>query len=129
MTTRLVDTTQIDDGSVTPRSDLPRRRTLTADYEAQILAEYEAAETGERGAILRRESLYASHITEWRKAAAAGVTTALGPKPRAGVQRQPLQRGSVQDAEVHARLPRVVRILGRRPGLLRVVFPLVTICR
>lgn len=81
MTMTLADTT-LDDGVVTPRSDRPKRRTFTAEYKAQILAEYDAAETGERGAILRREALYSSHITEWRKAAAAGASTALGPKTR-----------------------------------------------
>ena len=44
------------------------------------MAEYETADHGERGAILRREGLYSSHITEWRKAAQAGAATALGPR-------------------------------------------------
>ena len=39
-----------------------KRRTFTAEYKADILAEYDAADRGERGAILRRESLYSSHI-------------------------------------------------------------------
>ena len=57
-----------------------RRRTFTAEYKARILDEYDTADRGERGAILRREHLYSSHITEWRKAAEAGATAALGPK-------------------------------------------------
>ena len=82
MTMTLADAAQIDDGVVTPRADRPKRRTFTAEYKAQMLAEYEAADHGERGAILRREGLYSSHITEWRKAAEAGATSALGPKSR-----------------------------------------------
>jgi transposase-like protein len=82
MTMTLADAAQIDDGVVTPRADRPKRRTFTAEYKAQMLAEYEAADHGERGAILRREGLYSSHITEWRKAAEAGATSALGPKAR-----------------------------------------------
>ena len=82
MTMTLADTTRADDGGVTPRSDRPKRRTFTAEYKAAVLAEYEAADHGERGAILRREGLYSSHITEWRKAAEAGATSALGPKTR-----------------------------------------------
>ncbi|MEQ7129350.1 hypothetical protein ABN034_33135 [Actinopolymorpha sp. B11F2] len=62
---------------MTSRADRPKRRTFTAEYMAKILAEYDAADHGERGAILRREGPYSSHITEWRKAAQAGVTTAL----------------------------------------------------
>jgi len=80
MTMTLADTTRIDDGVVAPRADRPKRRTFTAEYKAQIVAEYDAADHGERGAILRREHLYSSHITEWRKAAAAGAVSALGPK-------------------------------------------------
>ena len=82
MTMTLADTTHADDGVVTPRADRPKRRTFTAEYKTQILAEYETAEAGERGAILRREGLYSSHITEWRKAAAAGASTALGPRTK-----------------------------------------------
>lgn len=82
MTMTLADAARIDDGVVTPRSDRPKRRTFTAEYKAAVLSEYEAADHGERGAILRREGLYSSHFTEWRKAAEAGATTALGPKVR-----------------------------------------------
>jgi transposase len=56
----------------------PFRRTFTAEYKTRILAEYEAADaSGERGAILRREKLYASHIIDWRKARDAAVTAGL----------------------------------------------------
>ncbi|MGB9373307.1 MAG: hypothetical protein WCA82_03995 [Jiangellales bacterium] len=44
----------------------------------RILAEYDAAERGERGAILRREGLYSSHIIDWRRAAQAGARSGLG---------------------------------------------------
>jgi transposase len=40
-----------------PRADLSRRRTFTAEHKTRILAEYDAAPRGERGAILRREGL------------------------------------------------------------------------
>lgn len=80
MTMTLADAARIDDGVVSPRADRPKRRTFTAEYKADILAEYDAADRGERGAILRREGLYSSHIVEWRKAAEAGAASALGPK-------------------------------------------------
>ena len=82
MTMTLADAARIDDGVVTPRADQPKRRTFTAEYKAAILAEYDAADRAERGAILRREGLYSSHIAEWRKAAEAGASSALGPKAR-----------------------------------------------
>ena len=49
-----------------------RRRTFTAAYKQEILAAYEAAPDGEKGAMLRREGLYSSLISEWRRARDAG---------------------------------------------------------
>ena len=44
-----------DDGVMGPRGDRPKRRVFTAEYKAEILTEYEAAERGQRGQILRQE--------------------------------------------------------------------------
>ena len=44
MTMTLADTA-VDDGVMGPRSDRPKRRVFTAEYKAQILAEYDAAES------------------------------------------------------------------------------------
>jgi transposase len=41
-----------------------RRRTFTAKYKLEILAAYDAAADGEKGALLRREGLYSSHIVD-----------------------------------------------------------------
>jgi transposase-like protein len=62
----------------------PRRRSFTAEYKAEILDEYDALAVGssERGALLRREGLYSSHLAEWRKARNAGARQALAPKPK-----------------------------------------------
>ena len=119
MTMTLADTT-LDDGVVTPRSDRPKRRTFTAEYKAQILAEYDAAETGERGAILRREALYSSHITEWRKAAAAGASTALGPKTKDRRDREIEQlriRAEKAESEL-ARTQAALDLVGKAHALL-----------
>jgi transposase-like protein len=62
----------------------PTRRTFTADQKTAILAAYEeATEPGAKGALLRREGIYSSQITEWRKARDAGSLAALEAKPRA----------------------------------------------
>ena len=63
----------------------PRRRSFTAEYKARILDEYDALAVGssERGALLRREGLYSSHLAEWRKARDAGAQQGLAPKPKA----------------------------------------------
>jgi flagellar motility protein MotE (MotC chaperone) len=47
------------------------------EYKLRMVAEYDrATEAGERGALLRREGLYHSHIIEWRKARDAGTLVA-----------------------------------------------------
>ena len=62
----------------------PRRRSFTAEYKAAILDEYDTLPVGsaERGALLRREGLYTSHIAEWRKARDAGALDGLAAKPK-----------------------------------------------
>ena len=72
-----------DDGVMGPRGDRPKRRVFTAAYKAAILDEYDAAERGQRGQILRREGLYSSHVIEWRRARDAGAQEALGQRPAA----------------------------------------------
>ena len=123
MTMTLADAA-LDDGAVSPRADRPKRRTFTAEYKAQIVAEYEAADHGERGAILRREGLYSSHITEWRKAAEAGAVSALGPK--AGRDRRDREidalrrRAEKAEAEL-ARTKAALDIVGKAHALLEML--------
>jgi transposase len=59
-----------------------RRRRFTAQYKLDVVAEYDAAPTGEKGAVLRREGLYSSHVIEWRRARDAGALA--GPARRCG---------------------------------------------
>ena len=120
MTMTLADTTAFDDGGVAPRADRPKRRTFTAEYKAQIVAEYDAADHGERGAILRREGLYSSHITEWRKAAQAGAAAALGPKTKDRRDKEIAQlkaRAEKAEAELE-RTKAVLDIVGKTHALL-----------
>lgn len=58
----------------------PRRRSFTAEKKLALLAEYDAANREGRGALLRREAIYTSHISEWRKQRDRG--TLAGPPPR-----------------------------------------------
>ena len=120
MTMTLADAA-LDDGAVSPRADRPKRRTFTAEYKAQIVAEYEAADHGERGAILRREGLYSSHITEWRKAAEAGAVSALGPKAgrdRRAREIDALRRRAEKAAAELARTRAALDIVGKAHALL-----------
>jgi len=82
----------------------PRRRTFTAEYKERILAEYDALPHGseERGALLRRQGLYTSHVAEWRRARDAGAREGLGPKTKA--KRTPDQIGVEKLRRTNARL-------------------------
>ena len=66
-----------DDGvmgsSSGPRAGQPHRRSFTVEYKLAMVAEYDRLPTGEKGALLRREGLYSSHIIEWRRARDAGT--------------------------------------------------------
>jgi len=59
------------------------RRTFTAAYKLAILGDYERlSDPGAKGALLRREGLYSSHIVEWRRARDVGALGALEPRAR-----------------------------------------------
>ena len=70
--------------SVSPElSDRPRRRTFTAQDKLRILAATDrAAESGGIGAVLRREGLYSSTLSDWRRQRDAGAFGALVPGKR-----------------------------------------------
>jgi transposase len=77
---------------VQPTSELtavPKRRTFTAKFKLRILDETDqASDTSGVAAILRREGLYSSALTDWRRARAAGSLGALQPRQR-GPQKAP----------------------------------------
>ena len=62
---------------------MPKRRRFSAEEKLRILKEADACtQPGEQGALLRREGLYSSHLTEWRRARERGELDALEPKKR-----------------------------------------------
>src|ERR1035438_4089043 len=64
-------------------SDRPRRRTFTVQTKLRVLAEIDAAaDVGGIGAILRREGLYSSILTDWRRLRDSGALGALTPAKR-----------------------------------------------
>jgi len=61
----------------------PRRRSFTAQDKLRILADADRAATvGGIGAILRREGIYSSALTDWRRQRDAGAFSALAPARR-----------------------------------------------
>ncbi len=70
-----------------------KRRTFSAKYKLRILAEADACtEPGDIGRLLRREGLYSSHLTTWRRARDVGALAALEPKKRG---RKPRHRSAL----------------------------------
>ena len=61
----------------------PTRRQFSAEYRLRVLEEAErCTRPGEVGRLLRREGLYSSHLTAWRKGSLRGLTpNKRGPKP------------------------------------------------
>jgi transposase len=69
--------------SATEVTSKAKRRFFTAEYKKRILQEADAcAETGQIGALLRREGLYSSHLVEWRRLREQGALANLEPKKR-----------------------------------------------
>lgn len=107
-----------------PSSDRPRRRSFTAAYKGAILLKYDdCVGDGDKGALLRREGLYSSHIVEWRRARDAGALAGLGPKPRStpAVEQAELTRAERRAERAEARLAKakqVIEIQGKVSELL-----------
>ena len=70
-----MDDTTDPDPEVPERARGPRR--FPAAYKARILAEYDTLGKADKGALLRREGLYSSLLTEWRKQRDRGAEEAL----------------------------------------------------
>jgi transposase len=82
----------------------PKRRRFSAEYKLRVLREADACgKPGEIGALLRREGLYSSLLTEWRRAREAGALEALA-RPRGRRPASPLE---VENAELRRRVERV----------------------
>ena len=79
-------TNSVVERQATPSSEVlekPVRRRFTVEYKAKILAEADACtEAGQLGELLRREGLYSSHLTSWRRQRDEGALAGLTPKQR-----------------------------------------------
>ena len=106
----------------------PKRRQFTAQYRLRILEEAErCTQPGEIGRLLRREGLYSSHLSVWRKARRNGSLKALTPKKRGAKPAEPNPlSGKVRQLEAKvARLEKelatahtILDVQGKVAGLL-----------
>src|SRR5665213_665076 len=103
----------------------PKRRRFTAEYKQRILREIEACtRPGEIGALLRREGLYSSLISEWRKQQDAGALAGLerprgrpAPNPLAAENARLRSRAERAEAEL-SKARRVIEVQGNVSALL-----------
>lgn len=106
--------------------DRPLRRRFTAAYKLRIVEEADrCTEPGEVGRLLRREGLYASNLTAWRKAARSGSLGALSKKRGRKAERNPLEDKVSRLEREKARLENELRkarliidVQGKVAGLL-----------
>jgi transposase len=116
------------DPGVVPDDDptaKPSRRRFSAAYKLAIVAEYERlTDAGAKGALLRREGLYTSHLVDWRRARDAGALAELAPKARgpqgAAVQHEleRLRRRNTRLEEQLAKHRQALEVQGKASELL-----------
>jgi transposase len=106
----------------------PSRRVFSPEYKLAIVTEYENAPNGEKGAILRREGLYSSHVIEWTRARDAGALT-NGPadpatpskRPKKTAEQVELEKLRRRNAKLEADLTKTrlaLDIMGKAHALL-----------
>jgi transposase-like protein len=101
---------------------------FSPEYKLAIVAEYENAPNGEKGAILRREGLYSSHIIEWTRARDAGVLTgkstdssASSKRPKKSAEQLELEKLRRQNEKLKSDLAKTrmaLDIMGKAHALL-----------
>ena len=105
------------DTEVAPKA---ARRRFTAEYKRRILKEAEACGPGEIGALLRREGLYSSHLTVWRRQQATGELTGLSAKkrgPKVDAQARELARLKRENERLQVKLQQAEAIIAAQKKL------------
>lgn len=110
------------DPEVAERARGPRR--YPAKYKARILDEYEGLSKGDKGALLRREGLYSSLISEWRKQRDRGGFKALAKpsgRPKADRRDREIARLKKDKERLESQLDKahkVIEVQGKLSALL-----------
>ncbi len=98
----------------------PRRRSFTAEFKRQVVAEADACrKPGELGALLRRHALYSSHLTEWRRLRDEGALAGLGARKR-GRKPAAVNPLAAENARLEREVKRLTARAERAEGLVAV---------
>jgi transposase-like protein len=101
-----------------PRGQMPVRRIFPNEYKLSILAEYDrCTESGEKGALLRREGLYSSIITDWRRQHREGTLVVSEGRASAGGRQVPTRP---EIDKLRAENERLKRKLARAEAIIEV---------
>lgn len=108
-----------------PRAERAQRRAFSGDYKLAVLAEYDrCSEPGEKGALLRREGLYSSLVTDWRRQHREGsltVTPGRAEGGRGGPSRTELARLRADNDRLRKKLAKaeaIIEVQGKVQALL-----------
>src|SRR5215213_7430595 len=115
-----------------PDPEIPEkasRRRFRAEYKLAILDEYDRlTEPGAKGALLRREGLYSSHIVEWRRARDVGALAELGrprgrkaQRTREGADLERMRRRAERAEADLAKARLVIEVQGKVSALLEAI--------
>ena len=111
-----------DDAGVPPAK--ASRRRFPAEFKNRIVDEYDAADREERGALLRREGLYTSHISEWRSQRRQASEPAASSGRRRSAERVELDRLRKKNTKLESELARTrlaLEITGKAHALLEML--------
>jgi transposase len=129
----MTSTTVLDrahNGSVNEHDDavdLPAkatRRRFSAEFKNRIVDKYDAADREERGALLRREGLYTSHISEWRNQRRQASEPTTSNRRRRSAEQIELDRLRKKNAKLESELERTklaLEITGKAHALLELL--------
>jgi len=98
-----------------------QRRRFSAEYKVRILQEADRCAPGELGALLRREGLYSSNLSKWRRQRQAGQLAGLRPKKRGrkvDARAQEVTRLERENARLQVQLERAELIIEAQKKLL-----------
>ncbi len=96
------------------------RRRFTVEYKLQILRQADVcSDVGGVGALLRREGLYSSHLTTWRRQRDAGILSGLRPKPR-GRKANPIHPLEVENEQLRKENSRLQKRLKQAELIIEV---------
>ncbi len=109
-------------GAATDTEVVPKaaRRRFSAEYKRRILQEASACAPGEIGALLRREGLYSSHLTHWRREQATGELAGLTAKrrgPKVDAQAVELAHLKRENERLHVKLQQAEAIIAAQKKL------------